>query len=391
MAYTPTRFMAETSHYDKARADRAVAFIQSLKHTKGEFYNRPFLLLPWQETIIRDLFGILCEDGSRQFRQCIAYLPKKNGKQLALDTPIPTPTGFTSMRDLKVGDTVFDDQGQPCHVVAKSEVDDTEQAYKLTFRDGTSIVAGARHQWRCDDLTRYQHPSVILTSEEIYRKQCEVKDGRSTIRIHVAKPIQTEDVDLPVDPYLFGYWLGNGTATEARITVRTGDVEDIKSFIPYKLHNIFRQKCGGSSCLYYRELRPILLKNFREKVIRPGYLRASEAQRWELLQGLMDSDGSIDRRKGQSTYVSTIRPLAESVRELLWSLGIKNAMTEEPSTRYGIPTGETLYTIRFTTFTDQPTARLIRKAVQSRVRTKDSRSNYHYLRSIGGSLFSTPS
>ena len=382
MAYTPTRFMAENSHYDKAMADRAVAFIQCLKHTKGDFYNKPFLLLPWQETIIRDLFGVVKEDGTRQFKQCIAYLPKKNGKQLALDTPIPTPTGFTAMGDLKVGDTVFDEQGQPCHVIAKSEVDDKEQAYRLTFRDGTSIVAGARHQWRCDDLTRNQHPSAILTTEDIYEKQCRVKDGSSAIRIHVAKPIQTEDATLPVDPYLFGYWLGNGTATEARITVRTGDVEDIKAFIPYKLHNIFRQKCGGSSCLYYRELRPILLKNFRDKVIRPEYLRASESQRWALLQGLMDSDGSIDSRKGQSTYVSTIRPLAESVRELLWSLGIKNAMTEEPSTRYGKPTGETLYTIRFTTFTGQPTARLIRKAIRARVGTKDSRSNYHYLKSI---------
>ena len=58
------------------------------------------------------------------------------------------------------------------------------------------------------------------------------------------------------------------------------------------------------------------------------------------------------------------------MRELLWSLGIKNAMTEEPSTRYGIPTGETLYTIRFTTFEDQPTSRLERKYSRKRERTK---------------------
>ena len=43
--YTPTRFMLPTSHYDAARADRAVNFIQCLRHTKGEFYNRPFTLL----------------------------------------------------------------------------------------------------------------------------------------------------------------------------------------------------------------------------------------------------------------------------------------------------------------------------------------------------------
>ena len=57
-AYRPTRFMLPTSHYDKKRADRAVSFIQSLKHTKGVWAGKPFLLFPWQEQIIRDIFGI---------------------------------------------------------------------------------------------------------------------------------------------------------------------------------------------------------------------------------------------------------------------------------------------------------------------------------------------
>ena len=112
------------------------------------------------------------------------------------------------------------------------------------------------------------------------------------------------------------------------------------------------------------------------------YLRASEAQRWALLQGLMDSDGCIGTVKSQSVYVSTIKALAESVRELLWSLGIKNAMTEGPSTRFSKPTGETLYTIRFTTFEDQPTSRLNRKYDRKRERVKETRSCFHYVRSI---------
>ena len=80
--------------------------------------------------------------------------------------------------------------------------------------------------------------------------------------------------------------------------------------------------------------------------------------------------------------MSTIKDLADNVRELLWSLGIKNAMTEEPSTRYGVPTGETLYTIRFTTFDDQPTSRLKRKYDRKRERTKKTRSCFHYLQDI---------
>ena len=78
--YKPTRFMLPTSHYDKARADRAVMFIESLKHTKGKWENTPFYLLPWQEQIVRDIFGVIKEDGKRQFRQAYVEIPKKNGK-----------------------------------------------------------------------------------------------------------------------------------------------------------------------------------------------------------------------------------------------------------------------------------------------------------------------
>ena len=66
----------------------------------------------------------------------------------------------------------------------------------------------------------------------------------------------------------------------------------------------------------------------------------------------------------------------------MWSLGIKNAMTDSPSTRCGKPTGETLYQIRFTTFDDQPVSKLNRKISRKRERVKDTRSCFHYLKNI---------
>lgn len=388
--YTPTKFMLPTSHYDKAKADRAVLFIENLKHTKGRWSNRKFWLLPWQEKIVRDVFGVVDKDGKRQFRTAYVEIGKKNGKQLALDTPIPTPVGFTSMGDLRVGDTVFDENGQPCRVVAKSEVDDTEQAYRITFRDGSSIVAGERHLWDVEYIRGRPTP-MQMTTGEIYRRTVKYRDKykdnpkeyrRSLIRIPIAKPLQCNEVELPIDPYLYGYWLGNGCSDKPNITVRTCDVEDVISSIPYEPYNSYPQIGDGSHILWYKELKKILVPSFRDKVIRPEYLRASEKQRWALLQGLIDSDGSISDRKALSTYVSTIKPLADSVRELLWSLGIKNAMHEQPSTRCGIPTGETLYTIRFTTFEDQPTSGLQRKIERKRGRVKPTRSCFHYLEDI---------
>jgi phage terminase large subunit-like protein len=377
--------MLPDSHYDKEKADRAVAFIENLCHTKGKWAGKPFLLLPWQEQIVRDLFGIVKEDGKRQFLTAYIEIPKKNGKQLALDTPIPTPDGWKTMGTIAIGDCVFDERGKPCHVVAKSLIDDTEQAYELVFRDGGRIVAGERHLWDVE----YIHGKTRAkrwTTGEIYRRTRQYRetfsDNRSIIRIPVNEPLHLPEANLPVDPYLYGYWLGNGCATKPEITVRDCDVDDLISFIPYPLHNRYPQTCGGSEILVYKELKNILVPHFREKVIRPEYLRSSEHQRWELLQGLMDSDGCVSDVKGQSIYVSTIRQLAESVQELLWTLGIKNSLTTCPSTRYGEPTGEILYQIRFTAFTDQPVSKLHRKSIRRQERVKQTRSCFHYLKEI---------
>ena len=118
-----------------------IKFAECLCHTKGTWAGKPFKLLDWQERIIRDLFGIIKSNGYRQFNTAYIEIPKKNGKELSLDTLIPTPDGFTTMGEIQVGDTVFDEKGNPCHVVAKSPIDDTEQAYRLTFTDGSFIVA----------------------------------------------------------------------------------------------------------------------------------------------------------------------------------------------------------------------------------------------------------
>ena len=78
--YKPTRFMAETSSYNKDAADYAVLFIESLRHTKGSWYKKPFELIDWQEQIIRDIFGILKPNGYRQFNTAYIEIPKKQGK-----------------------------------------------------------------------------------------------------------------------------------------------------------------------------------------------------------------------------------------------------------------------------------------------------------------------
>ena len=78
--YKPSQFMLPTSRYDKKKADRAVTFIENLCHTKGKWAGTPFWLLPWQEQLIRDIFGIVKADGNRQFRTAFVEICKKVGK-----------------------------------------------------------------------------------------------------------------------------------------------------------------------------------------------------------------------------------------------------------------------------------------------------------------------
>ena len=93
--YQPTCFMLPDSHYDAAKADRAVRFIENLCHTKGRWAGKPFWLLPWQEQIIRDIFGVVKEDDTRQFRTAYVEIPKKNGKR---DLSIRIHSGVTRSR-----------------------------------------------------------------------------------------------------------------------------------------------------------------------------------------------------------------------------------------------------------------------------------------------------
>ena len=78
--YTPTEFMSPDSHYDKSAADYACQFIEALCHTKGMWAGKPFELIPWQEKIIRDVFGTIKPNGYRQFTQAYIEIPKKQGK-----------------------------------------------------------------------------------------------------------------------------------------------------------------------------------------------------------------------------------------------------------------------------------------------------------------------
>ncbi|MFG1709354.1 replicative DNA helicase [Nonomuraea sp. M3C6] len=149
------------------------------------------------------------------------------GKALALDTPLPTPVGWTTMGDVKVGDFLIDADGKPTRVVAATDVMRGRPCYEVEFSDGTVIVADAQHQWLTDTrASRRDQRAVarVRTTEEIAATlRCNTADKRLNHTVINAKPLDLPHRDLPIPPYALGVWLGDGHSGGARFT--TGDPE----------------------------------------------------------------------------------------------------------------------------------------------------------------------
>jgi hypothetical protein len=138
------------------------------------------------------------------------------GKALALDTEIPTPDGWTTMGEIQAGDEVFGPSGHPRRVVATTEVMHGRPCFEVGFSDGTSVVADAEHEWRVRDR-HHRGPRTVTTRQML---EAGIRSGKRDYRFRIpeALPIAYDDKDLPIDPYVFGAWIGDGTSTNANIT-----------------------------------------------------------------------------------------------------------------------------------------------------------------------------
>jgi hypothetical protein len=323
---------------------------------------------------------------------------------LPLGTKIPTPSGWTTIGDIAVGDELFDEQGQICHVTAVHPVDLEPVSYKLTFDDNTTIVACADHSWLTLDavelgqLTRwdpvwrearkhrrasrsvidlattpqyridrsrrasisnaqreYDHkppPTGTVRTTQQIADTLLTPSGRRNHAIPVAQPLQLPHSDLPVDPYVLGAWLGDGNSRHASITCHDPEILGRIAAAGYRISG--RDEIGAFGICSEdgtraRSLQVALraLDLFENKHIPQIYLRASVAQRTALLQGLMDTDGNCTER-GACEFTTTKPKLRDGMAELLVSLGIKAGGSEGRATLNGRDIGPK-YRFKFVT------------------------------------------
>jgi len=345
-------------------------------------------------------FGWVDRAGRRRFREWYIEAGKGTAKALAVDTPIPTVDGWKAMGDIQPGDVLFDETGTRTTVVGAYDVMHGHECYRITFDDGSSIVADAEHLWVTEQRKHGtgDHGAAAMRGVPLsergswrmgVRTTAEIaatlryKNGQhlsANHSIRLAGPLNTRQAFLPIEPYVLGVWLGDGDSDTARITVGAEDREAIVGALratgtdcgPYQPTKLaYRVRIGGNGrkgpnpeSMNARLRRAGLICN---KHIPKAYLRSSADQRLALLQGLMDTDGTIDPRNGVCTFTSTTPALADGLFELVVSLGMKATRSERPARLNGRDVGTAHY-VRFNAPDDLAPFRLERKARHHRRR-----------------------
>lgn len=257
-------------------------------------------------------------------------------KGLAVDTPIPTPAGWTTMGAIAEGDTVFDMDGQP---VAVREVSDVKNigCYRLTFGNGQTIVCDEEHFW----VARIGWKQSREGWDTIPIAQLfEAKQQGKPVTIPVADMLALPEADLEIDPWVLGFWLGDGATGSARVTTCPEDLPDIIEGIQaggYEVGAVRpdpRSRALAVGILgLKRQLRETGLLG--SKHVPSAYLRGSAGQRLGLLQGLMDADGWIDEARGRVYFGSTDELLTDAVAELARSLGEQVSRNKQTKRGFG--------------------------------------------------------
>lgn len=249
------------------------------------------------------------------------------GKALALDTPIPTPGGWTTMRDLEPGHEVLAPTGLPVAVTAITPVQIARPCFRVVFSDGESIVADAEHLW-CTSTRperRDRLEPALRTTAEIARtltlSDGQVEATRLNHSIQVCEALELPEGDLRADPYVLGCWLGDGRSDTAGFTCAEPELVANMEDCGYDVAP--REGLQWLILGLGDQLADLGLLG--EKRIPPEYLRASVGQREALLGGLIDTDGHVSTRGG--VEISVMDPgLAGDVYELAISLGLKATM-----------------------------------------------------------------
>jgi len=303
-------------------------------------------------------------------------------KALDVNTEIPTTRGFVKVIDLKKGDTLFDEQGNRCNLVGKSDVE-VNKAAEVHFSDGSSVVCDYGHRWTVLDYTSRKPEQVTLTTEEMVGN-LKMHQNRNRYSVPLAKPVPYEEKPLLIDPYVLGVWLADGHKYSANVCLNREDSYCVRERFERAGYSVVvkleeQNKIEGKICYEGNTIFPMLralgvistAANKKPRIIPTEYLHASAEQRLSLLQGILDGDGTI--AKNRCTITMKYKCFADQVAELVCSLGMK--ATSKPHKVLYDGEYRTYWSISFTTYPDENAFSLPRKKAEQLVNTRRSETS----------------
>ncbi len=295
---------------------------------------------------------------------------------LALDTVVPTPSGWTTIGDLAVGDIVIAADGLNVPVVRTTPILRDMDCYAVGFSDGERIVASASHSWTLERLAGHadRHEVVTVSTAQL-AQDYRAAGGGKRYRVGTVPFKLRDDPTLPIHPYLLGLWLGVRATGDSRIAIDNRDRSVLEAIIGSILgdHERVVWTAGPGHQGTRAEVPSLRGKLHRlgvlgAKHIPVRYLRAGDAQRQALLQGLIDSGGHVTR-KGRVSFTNINGRLAADVGELLTTLGYVWTSRFDGAA----------HRIFFTPADTRPVARLPSKAAAQRVGELRTTSVYRYV------------
>lgn len=302
------------------------------KWLKGGVY---FEWLLSKFSVPEELFGSISVAGLQEddYRRVTAHkMPEAHfvflDEALDLETPVLTTDGWSTVGQLRLGDLLFGSDGNATAITGFTTIKTDAICYRVTFRDGESLICDAGHKWRCR-----QKPSVkespwrVLTTEEMYHS------GRR-FNVPVPAPLSIPDAssidgDLPVDPYVFGLWLGNGNCFSGELYIRRDlskrTLEEIRRTMPeatlgrYTNDDESVRVISLAGTGFRTFLRQHDLINNKHSLAE--FMLSPVNSRLRLLQGLMDTDGYMDAG-GTCVFSNTNESVIDAVAFIVRSLGI---------------------------------------------------------------------
>lgn len=278
------------------------------------------------------------------------------GKQVTDSTRVPvfSEDGSVSWKrhgDLVPGDRVFARDGSPEEVLAVFPHGE-QDIYRVYTWDGRHLDVGGPHLWGVYTANKGKNvqPRVMTTLEMLEAGVVRTYPGDTRERVKFFIPmngaVQWPEADLPVDPYAVGVFIGNGCLTQKQLTLSSNDPSVVyrvseaigfafkkKSSQDYSWLFVTGEKFGQNDKLVqtadlFAEIPELIGVYSAERRIPRQYMTASIDQRWELVRGLFDTDGSITNSTDRYniSYSTFSQSLAEDVRELLFSLGVSSTM-----------------------------------------------------------------